>query len=119
MDETTKSGDDFSARIYLVKTSGLFGRKSKAVNYVWSSNQRRGSLWNNAFKPKNSRMIAVRGAEHPTGQWMMEKRHVAADFRQLYDVEVNTVDVIAIMSDTDNSGFSASASYGDIFFTSQ
>jgi len=37
INETTKSGDDFAARIYLVKTEGLFGRKSKAVNYVWSS----------------------------------------------------------------------------------
>jgi hypothetical protein len=119
LDETTKSGDDFAARIYLVKTAGLFGRKSKAVNYVWSSNKQQGSQWNNAFKPKNSRTIAVRGIEQPTGQWVMEKRNVAADFMQLYGAKIDQVDAVVIMSDTDNSGLSASASYGDIFFSSQ
>lgn len=117
LDETTKSGDDFAARIYLVKKAGLFGRKSRAVNYVWSSNKQQGSQWHNAFKPKNSRTIAIRGVAHPIGQWVTEKRNVAADFVQLYGVKIDQVDAVVIMSDTDNSGLSASASYGDIFFS--
>jgi len=119
INETTKSGDDFAARIYLVKTEGLFGRKSKAVNYVWSSNQSIGSSWGNAYQPKNSKMVAVRGIENETGQWVSEKRNVATDFRQLFNSKTTTVDLIAIMSDTDNSGLTVSASYGDIFFSSE
>ena len=119
INETTKSGDDFAARIYLVKTEGLFGRKSKAVNYVWSSNQSIGSSWGNAYQPKNSKMVAVRGIENETGQWVSEKRNVAMDFRQLFNSNTTTVDLIAIMSDTDNSGLTVSASYGDIFFSSE
>lgn len=117
--ETTKSGDDFAARIYLVKTDGLFGRKSKAVNYVWSSNQSINTTWGNAYQPKNSKMLAVRGIENKTGEWVSEKRNVALDFRQLFNQKIDTVDLVAIMTDTDNSGLTASASYGDIYFSSQ
>ena len=119
IDETARSGDDFAARIYVVKIAGIFGRKSKAVNYVWSSNKRQGSNWSNPFSPKNSKMIAVRGVKHTPGQWFAEKRNIAEDFLQLYGTAVKVVDLLVIMSDTDNTGLSASASYGDIFFSSQ
>ena len=119
INERTKSGDDFSARIYLVKTLGLLGRKSKAVNYVWSSNQATGSTWGNAYQPRNSKMLAVRGTEDGTGQWVTEKRNVATDFVRLFDEKITTVDLVVIMSDSDNSGLTVSASYGDIFFSEQ
>ena len=64
-------------------------------------------------------MVAVRGIENETGQWVSEKRNVAMDFRQLFNSNTTTVDLIAIMSDTDNSGLTVSASYGDIFFSSE
>lgn len=119
IDESTTSGDDFAARVYLVKTSGLFGHKSKAVNYVWSSNQPVGTSWDNAHKPDKSKMIAVRGVEQSTERWVTEKRNVAADFRKFFAEDINSVDLVVIMSDTDNTGLSVSASYGDIYFTSK
>jgi len=119
VDEAIKSGDDFAARVYVVKTSGLFGRNSKAINYVWSSNRQQGSSWNSPFAPKNSKMIAVRGVEHSAGRWLFERRNVAEDFLRLFGVEIKSVDLLVIMSDTDNTGLSASASYGDIFFSRQ
>ncbi len=119
INEAARSGDDFAARVYVVKTAGVFGRNSKALNYVWSSNKPQGSVWSNPFKPKNSKMIAVRGIEHAPGQWASERRNIAEDFIRLYGTKVNLVDLVVIMTDTDNSGLSASASYGDIFFSSQ
>ena len=119
INETKKSGDDFAARIYLVKTDGIFGRKSKAVNYVWSSNQPAGSTWNNAYQPRNSKMLAVRGVESNTGQWVAEKRNVAMDFARMFGQSISTIDLVVIMSDTDNAELSVSASYGDIYFSSE
>jgi len=119
IEETKKSGDDFAARIYIVKTSGLFGRKTKAVNYVWSSNQGIGTSWSNAYQPNNSKMLAVRGPEHEIGQWVTEKRNVAIDFERMFGKSIRSIDLVVIMSDTDNSGQSVSASYGDIYFSSQ
>lgn len=117
--ETTRAGDDFAARIYLVKRAGILGRNSKAVNYVWSSNQVAGSSWPNAYTPKNSKMIAVRGSGTPISQWVTEKRNVAEDFQRLFGARVNSVDVVAIMTDSDNSGLTAEAGYADIFFSAE
>lgn len=117
--ETTRAGDDFAARIYLVKKAGILGRNSKAVNYVWSSNQSAGNSWSNAYQPGNSKMIAVRGADAPTKQWVSEKRNVAEDFKRLFGTRINSVDVVAIMTDSDNSGLTAEASYAEIFFSAE
>ena len=126
LDETTKKGDDYSARIYLVKNGGLFIWKTKALNYVWSSNQDKGSQWNNAFVGEKAKMLAVKGQQDEIGVWHSEKRNVYQDMIQLFgdkgSPEANEkayryLDAVAIMSDTDNSKQSATAYYGDIFFS--
>ena len=63
LDETRKSGDDYAARLYVVKSGGALIWKTKALNYVWSSNQQQGAEWKNAFQPKNAVMLAVRGKD--------------------------------------------------------
>lgn len=119
IDETIKSGDDYAARLYLVKSGGAFIWKTKALNYVWSSNQQQDSIWPNAFKPKNAMMLAVRGAADATGQWVTEKRNVREDFKQAFGRDIESIDAVAIMTDTDNAGGSASAWYGEIYFTAE
>lgn len=119
LDETLKSGDDFAARLYLVKSGGARVWKTKVLNYVWSGNQERESVWPNAFRPKNSIMVAARGFKDSKGEWVMEKRNVREDFKKQFGKEIKTIDLVAIMTDTDNSGFSAQAAYGDIYFTAE
>jgi len=115
--ETTKAGDDYAARLYVVKSGGALIWKTKALNYVWSGSQQRDSEWSNAFKPKNAKMLAARGTQDTTGVWVTEKRNVREDFKRLFGKDIKSIDAVAIMTDTDNSGLSASALYGDIFFT--
>jgi len=64
-------------------------------------------------------MIAARGVKDKVDQWVVERHNVARDFMKLFGAETNSVDVLIIMTDTDNTGLSASASYGDIFFSSE
>src|SRR5690606_18146856 len=59
LDEQSKAGDDYPARIYVVFSGGLFFWRTRAINYVWSSNQPAGTTWPNAFTA-NARMVAVR-----------------------------------------------------------
>ena len=118
VNERTKEGDDYPARVYVVFSGGLFFWKTRAINYVWSSNQPLGSSWPNAFT-SNARMIAVESGNAKTGEWINERRNVLADFRQLFHEEPGSVDAIAIMTDTDNSGQSAISWYGDIWFSSK
>lgn len=119
LDETRKSGDDYAARLYVVKSGGPLIWKTKALNYVWSSNQLQGAEWKNAFQPKNAVMLAVRGKEDRAGQWVTEKRNVREDLKNAFGKYFDKIDAIAIMTDTDNSGATASAVYGDIFFTEE
>jgi len=117
--ENTKAGDDYAARVYIVKSGGALVWNTKALNYVWSGSQTRESSWPNAFRPKNAVMLAARGTGDTTGGWVTEKRNVREDLKKAFGKDFKSIDAIAIMTDTDNSGLSARASYGDIFFTAE
>lgn len=116
--EQSKSGDDYPARVYVVFSGGLLFWRTRAINYVWSSNQPVGTTWPNAFTA-NARMVAVESGAERLGQWVTERRNVAEDYRRLFGGEPGTVDAVAIMTDTDNSGQRATAWYGDIWFSAQ
>ncbi len=115
-DERTKAGDDYPARIYVVFSGNMFFWKTRALNYVWSSHQVTGSEWPNAYTG-NARMIAVQSADTAPGQWRSETRDVRADYRRLFGEEPGPVAAVAIMTDTDNTGQSTKAWYGDIWFS--
>jgi len=119
MNEQTKKGDDYAARLYVVVSDGWFFWDTKALNYVWSSNVHKGITWPNAYAPENAKMMALRTSEDHLKVWHLEKRNVYEDLKQWLGKEVENVEAIAIMTDSDDSGLSASAMYGDIYFSSE
>jgi len=62
-------------------------------------------------------MLAQRDASDPQGTWFNERRNVVRDFKRLHGKDIRRIDGVAIMTDSDNSGLSARALYGDIFFS--
>ena len=118
IDEPTKAGDDYPARVYVVFSGGLAFWRTRTVVYVWSSHQPQGSTWHNAYMD-NARMIALQSGKEKTGQWLTERRNVRADYERLFGDDVEQADAVAIMTDTDNSAQQAEAWYGDIRFTDQ
>lgn len=118
IDERTRAGDDYSARVYVIRSHSVLLWKTRAVNYVWASARPAGDTWPNAFTGA-SRNVAVRSGDAQAGQWVDERRDVRADFRALFGKSVRFVDAVAIMTDTDNTGGRAVAFYGDIAFTSE
>lgn len=117
--EQTKDGDDYSARIYVVVDGGLLRWKTKALNYVWSGQAEKEAVWSNAFLPKNAKMLATRTADDPLDTWLSEKRNVREDLRKVYGKDITQIDVVALMTDTDNTGQEVTAYYGDIYFTAE
>ncbi len=117
LEETSKKGDDYSARIYVVVDGGLLFWKTIAINYVWSSSQPVGSKWPNAFAGKNAMLLAVRSGDDQISTWYAEKRNVYQDFKKIFGKEIRYIDAIAIMTDSDNSGGEVKAYYGDISFS--
>ena len=115
-DERSKQGDDFSARVYVVKSGGAFFWKTRSLVYVWSNKHPENSQWPNPYTSQARHIVVQTGSEQ-LGQWVTEKRDVRADFAQLFGEQIEQIDAVAIMTDSDNSGQQASAFYGDIYFT--
>lgn len=116
VNEREKAGDDYPARIYVVAKGGLAFWKTKALTYVWASNEPRESLWSNAFTA-NAQMIAVRGGTDDLGKMLTEKRNIREDWMRAFGEDIDVIDAVAIMTDTDNSGGKATAWYGQPFFS--
>ncbi len=117
--ETTRAGDDYAARIYVVIDGGLLFWKTRALNYVWAYGSAPGTTWPNAFAGSNAKMLALRWREDPVDTWQTEKRNVRADLRQVFGRDIRYIDAVALMTDTDNTGATVTAYYGDIYFSAQ
>lgn len=118
VDENTKAGDDFSARIYVVVERGFMGLGSLSLNYVWACQHVVGVAWPSPF-PGNVRLLAVDAGPAHLNSCISHKRNVLRDFREQFGEDIRSIDAVALMTDTDNSGQNAHAFYGDIWFSSQ
>lgn len=126
LDERSKEGDDYVARVYVVIDGGLLFWNTLSLSYVWSSSQHSGQVWDNAYAGSNVKMVAIRGSDADTEQWFHEKRNVYNDLIQFFGdrgsdennlESYRYIDAIAIMTDTDNSQTQAEAFYGDLYFS--
>ncbi|MCB1859595.1 MAG: DUF3047 domain-containing protein [Gammaproteobacteria bacterium] len=115
LDERRKSGDDYPARIYIVRNGGWRAWDTIAINYVWSNNQPPESAWPSAYAAQ-SMMLAVRSGQPEPTRWYHERRNVKQDFKDLLGEDVERVDLIALMTDSDDTRRQASAWYGEIRF---
>lgn len=119
LNEQSKAGDDYAARVYVVVKGGLAFWQTKAINYVWASNSQKDAVWPNAFAGEHAMMLALRGPEASLNVWQTEKRNVRDDFKRLFAEDIHNIDAVAIMTDTDNAGGDVSAIYGDIWFSKE
>ena len=107
--EKVKGGDDFVTRVYVIH-KGFFPWQTKAINYVWSREHAVGASWPNPFT-SNAMMVVVQSGPEGLGEWQTFERDVRQDFRDFFDMEVDRVDAVAVMTDTDNSQGEAQACY--------
>lgn len=117
LNEQSKAGDDYAARVYVVVKGGLAFWQTKAINYVWAGNTAKDTVWPNAFAGDHAMMIALPGPEAAPNVWYSEKRNVRADLQKLFGEDLRAIDAVALMTDTDNSGGHVLAYYGDIWFS--
>lgn len=119
LNEQSKAGDDYAARVYVVISGGLAFWRTRAINYVWASTSPKGKIWPNAFAGDHAMMIALRSSNDRTGEWYSEKRNILDDLQQQFGEDIDFIDAVAIMTDTDNAQVKATAYYGDIYFSRQ
>ena len=94
------------------------GMNSLSVNYVWASQHPAGSTWSSPFT-KRVRLLAMDSGTTALKTWVSHKRNVRDDLKDLFDEDITSIDAVALMSDTDNSGGHARAYYGDIWFSAE
>ena len=129
-----RAGDDYPARVYvsfeyqpervgLTKRIRYLAARTLrgdlpigALTYIWASHARVGDSVPNAYAGNFVRMIVVQSGASAAGEWQSEERDVYADYRRAFGDEPPPVCGVALMTDTDNTGESAVAWYGDIAF---
>jgi hypothetical protein len=133
-DVTKKEGDDYPARIYITfeydATKVGFFDKAKfetykllygqyppigAINYIWESKAPQGTIVPNSYTDR-VKMIIVESGSVLLNQWVSEERDLYDDYKKAFGEEPPMLSGVAIMTDTDNTGESATAYYGDILF---
>lgn len=131
-DNANRSKEDSPVRIYigfegdnatLSLRERLFYKVVKAasdqempfatLNYIWENDAPVGSLIAN---PNTTRiqMIVVESGAAKIGQWVSYQRNLYEDYKRAYGEEPPAITGLFLMSDTDNTGETATGYYGDI-----
>ena len=114
--ENTKKGHDFAARVFVIKKTGATPLSNRAINYVFSSNNKVGF---NSPSPYTKKSIdnVLATTEENLNKWVTVKANVKEDFKRFHNLDVDQLDGLAIMSDTDNSKMKAVTYYQNIYFS--
>ncbi len=116
--ENTKKGHDFAARVFAVKKTGATPLSNRAINYVFSSNNQIGFSSPSPYTKKSIDKVLA-NTQINFDEWITVKANVKEDFKKFHDLDVNELDGLAIMSDTDNSKMKAVAYYQNIYFSAE
>ena len=132
MDE--KLGDDHSARLYVFfdvpleslsmadRTKIRLARSIAGVDvptaalcYVWDNKHRVGYT---AWSPytRQLRKVVLQSGPDAIGQWRVESRDVAADFKAAFGFDAPAVTGVSVGNDTDNTDDRVTSWFGDISF---
>ena len=116
--ENTKKGHDYAARVFAIKKTGATPLSNRAINYVFSSNKNIGENWPSPFTKKSIDYVLSTTKENKN-EWVTVKANVKEDFKTLHGLDVNELNGVAIMTDTDNSKLKAISYYQNIYFSSE
>ena len=118
IEENTKKGHDFAARVFVIKKTGSTLLSNRAINYAFSSNNK---IEFSSPSPYTKKSIdnVLSSTLNDLNKWVTVKTNVKEDFKRFHDLDVNELDGIAIMSDTDNSKMKAIAYFQNIYFSSK
>lgn len=127
-DPRRRDGDDYPARLYVTFAADpaerslvdralalVYGEPPPraALNYVWDTRTPVETILPNPYTDR-ARMLVVESGAARVGRWIAYRRNLLDDHRRAFGAAAPRISGIAIMTDTDNTGESAVAYYGDI-----
>ena len=116
INESSKKGHDFAARVFAVKKTGATPLSNRAINYVFSSNSMVGKSSPSPYTKKSIDNVLSTTKEN-LNEWVTVKANVKKDFKKFHDLDVNELDGLAIMADTDNSKMKSISYFQNIYFS--
>ena len=116
--ENSKKGHDYAARVFVIKKTGSTPLSNRAINYVFSSNSDVGSNWPSPYTKKSIDNVLASTKDN-LNEWVTVKANVKEDFKKFHNLDVNELDGLAIMADTDNSKMKSISYFQNIFFSAQ
>ena len=111
-DARIKSGDDYAARVYVIFPHWL-PLRTRSINYIWANRLPVDTAQANTYT-SNAMMLALRSGNSESGQWVSERRNLVDDYRRLFGEDPPDEALVAVMSDTDQTGEKAQAWYDDL-----
>ena len=117
IDEGSKKGHDYAARVFVVKKTGATPLSNRAMNYVFSSNNNVNTYHPSPFTKKSIDYVLSTTNEN-LNKWVTVKVNVKEHFEKFHNLDLNEINGVAIMSDTDNSELTSIAYYQNIYFSS-
>ncbi len=118
INENSKKGHDYAARVFIIKKTGVTPLSKRAMNYVFSSNNEINNNWPSPYTNKSIDYILSTTKEN-LNEWITVKANVKEHFKKYHDLDVDEIDGVAIMTDTDNSKLKAIAYYQNIYFSAE
>ena len=116
IDEKSKKGHDYAARVFVIKKTGSTMLSNRAINYVFSSNNNVDENWYSPYTKKSLDYVLSTTKEN-LNTWVTVKANVKDHFKKFHDLDVVDLTAVAIMTDTDNSKLKAVSYYQNIFFS--
>jgi hypothetical protein len=118
INEKTKKGHDYAARVFVIKKTGTTMLSNRAINYVFSSNQNVDENWRSPYTKKSVDYVLSTTKEN-LDTWVTVKANVKDHFKKFHDLDVVDLTGVAIMMDTDNSKLKAISYFQNIYFSAE
>ena len=116
--ENTKKGHDYAARVFAIKKTGATPLSNRAINYVFSSNSKVGENRPSPYTKKSIDNV-IASTKDTLNEWVTVKANVKEDFKKFHNLDVDELDGLAIMADTDNSKMKSIAYFQNIYFSAK
>ena len=118
INEKTKKGHDYAARVFVIKKTGSTMLSNRAINYVFSSNQNVDENWRSPYTKKSVDYV-LSTTKEKLDTWVTVKANVKDHFKKFHDLDVVDLTGVAIMMDTDNSKLKAISYFQNIYFSTE
>ena len=118
IDERSKKSHDYAARVFVVKKTGATPLSNRAMNYVFSSNEDVNVSHPSPYTKKSIDYVLATTKEN-LNEWVTVKVNVKEHFKQFHDLDLDEINGVAIMADTDNSKLSSISYYQNIYFSAE